>query len=351
MMADVVGRYGRGTIAYAPGSSVEGINDSDRKLLIELASRGGVPVVTQGLGGRSKIDAPDLAWHEAAAFLDDSTAAGAPVYCLLMVESSHGPFSFITGTTRYEGVPLWAELFTLPVEERIRRMSDPERREAYRQAVDKPNLDGSQGSTLPPPVWEVLTVDEVKHADNQRMVGRSLAEIARSEGRHPADSMFDIALRDNLETVFHWSNETPGWHEVVRDAQHHPNMLVGISDGGAHLERHDGGAWSTLFLMKWWKGEQLWRLEDAIRLMTSVPAAACGITERGTLRPGFAADLMIFDPDKLGVQGGADRDRVTGTHRFRYTPTGFKATIVNGVPVVEDGHVTGELPGHVITPG
>src|SRR4051812_16479496 len=296
VMADVVGRYGRGTIAYAPGSAMEGIDAADRKLLIELASRAGVPVVTQGLGGRSKIDAPELAWHEASAFLDDSTAAGAPVYCLLMVESSHGPFSFITGTTRYEGVPMWNELFTLPVEERLRRMADPERRAAYRDAVDHPNFDGGLGSTLPPPVWDVLTIDEVQHPENQTLVGRSLADIAREERRHPADVMFDIAVRDNLETVFHWSNETPGWHEVVTDAQHHPNMLVGISDGGAHLERHDGGAWSTLFLMKWWKGEQLWRLEEAIRLMTPVPAAAGGVTRPGPPPPRVSGRKMVLVP-------------------------------------------------------
>ena len=351
VMADVVGRYGRGTIAYAPGSSMEGIDASDRKLLIELAGRGGVPVVTQGLGGRSKIDAPDLAWHDASAFLDDSTAAGAPVYCLLMVEASHGPFTFEGGTTRYEGVPMWNDLWALSHDERLRRMADPGLRAAFIDAVDHPNMDAGATSTMPPPVWAVLTVESVTSDENRRFVGRDLAEIGRAEGRHPADVLLDIAVADDLQAVFHWTNETPGWHEVLRSAQRHPNMIVGISDGGAHLERHDGGAWSTLFLMKWWKGEQLWRLEEAIRLMTSVPAAACGITGRGILQTGFWADMMIFDPAQLDVSGGQDVDRVTGTPRFRYTPTGIKATIVNGVTVAEDGRLTGALPGQVVSPG
>jgi N-acyl-D-amino-acid deacylase len=308
-------------------------------------------VVTQGLGGRSKIDAPDIAWHDAAAFLDDSSAAGAPVYCLLMVEASHGPFTFDGGTSRYEGVGMWNDLWSLSHDERLRRMADPELRAAFIDAVDRPNMDGAVGSTLPPPVWEVLTVDKVLSEENRQYVGRNMAEVAKAEGRHPADIMFDIAVRDDLQAVFHWTNETPGWHEVLKAAQRHPNMIVGISDGGAHLERHDGGAWSTLFLMKWWKGEQLWRLEEAIRLMTSVPAAACGIAGRGILQTGFWADMMIFDPDKLDASGGQGVDRVTGTPRFRYTPQGFKATIVNGVPVVLDGELTGELPGQVVRPG
>ncbi len=91
-MADAVGRTGaRGSIAYAPESSMEGIDAADRDLMIDLGRRGGVPVITQGLGGRSKIDAPELAWQEAADFLDRSAAVGAPVYCLLMVRGFRGP--------------------------------------------------------------------------------------------------------------------------------------------------------------------------------------------------------------------------------------------------------------------
>ena len=77
-LADAVGVHARGSIAYAPGSAVEGIDAADRELLIELAARGGVPVITQGLGGRSKVDAPTKAWEQSRAFLDGSAAARAP---------------------------------------------------------------------------------------------------------------------------------------------------------------------------------------------------------------------------------------------------------------------------------
>jgi N-acyl-D-aspartate/D-glutamate deacylase len=84
--------------------------------------------------------------------------------------------------------------------------------------------------------------------------------------------------------------------------------------------------------------------------MTSVPAAACGVPNRGRLQVGYWADIMLFDPERLDVTGGQDVDRITGTPRFRYVPTGFRATIVNGVPLVEDGSYTGALPGQVVTP-
>lgn len=350
-LADVVGAAGgRGSIAYAPESSMEGINQADRDLMIDLARRGGVPVITQGLGGRSKIDAPELAWQEASDFLDRSMREGYPVYCLLMVRGTTGPFDLIKGTTRYEGVPLWMELFSMDLEERKRRLADPELRPAFRHAVDNPNRDGSKGSTIPPPHWDVMPVSEVFCDANQRYLGRVVGEIARTEGRHPADVMLDIALADDLRTVFYWSNETPGWHDVLCRAQKHPQMILGVSDGGAHVTRDDAAAWSTFFLKRWVQQEKLWRLEEAIRLMTIVPALVCGIAERGLLSPGWRADMMIFDPDGLEVECGLDTDQVTGVPRFRAVSKGFRATIVNGVPVVENGEVSGERPGQVVRP-
>jgi N-acyl-D-aspartate/D-glutamate deacylase len=347
----VVGRTGRGSIAYAPKSSVEGIGPADRDLLIELGARGGVPVITQGLGGRNKVEAPELAWDEAAKFLDRSTANGTPVYCLLMTRGFNGPFTLALGSSRYEGVPLWHELFALPLDERIRRIADPAQRAAYRYAVDHPNTDPTLGTTLPPPFWELVYIDEVRSDANGGYVGRSVGEIARTEGRHPADVMFDIALPDGLETVFHWNSESPQWREVMRVAQRHPNMILGVSDGGAHLDRDDGAAWSTHFLERWWRAEGLWRLEEAVRLITAVPASVCGIADRGLLAPGWRADVMVFDPDGLRVEDSVlQTDAGTGVPRFRNVPAGFRATVVNGVPVVLDGAVTGALPGQVVRP-
>ncbi len=112
-LADAVGRRGRGSIAYAPGSAVEGIDAADRALLEELAARGGVPVITQGLGGRSKVDAPSKAWEQSRTFLDGSAERGAPVFSLLMTRAFNGTFTLREGSSRYDGVPLWRELMSL----------------------------------------------------------------------------------------------------------------------------------------------------------------------------------------------------------------------------------------------
>lgn len=350
-LADAVGQYGRGSIAFAPESAVEGINARDRDLLIDLAHRGGVPAITQGLGGRSKVDAPTKSWEESRRFLDRSAAAGTPVYSLLMTRALNGPFTVAEGTSRYEGVPLWNELMTAPLAEKRRRLADPAERSRLRAAIDAPNRNPKNGSTLPPPFWESLRLSDTHVAEDKRWLGQPLLQIAETTGRHPADVLFDLALADNLEAVFHWSNETPAWRELLRDVQRHPQMLVGVSDGGAHLDRDDGQEWSTHFLATWWRAEQVWRLEEAIRLMTAVPAAVLGLTDRGILAAGWPADIFVFDPERINV-GTCRReiDLVAGAPRFRGVPVGAEFTIVNGEIVIEAGQRTERRPGQVVSP-
>jgi N-acyl-D-aspartate/D-glutamate deacylase len=197
----------------------------------------------------------------------------------------------------------------------------------------------------------VLRLIETGDAGSRDEVGRSMAELAAQTGRHPADVMFDLALRDGLRPVFHWSNETPAWRELLREVQRHPQMVVGVSDGGAHLDFDDGAEWSTHFLTTWWRQEGLWRLEEAVRRITALPAAVCGLTDRGLLQAGRAADVFLFDPARLdlGIRR-VEPDVVTGVDRFRSVPVGIVATIVNGEVVVEDGERTGATPGQIVRP-
>lgn len=350
-LADAVGRHGRGSIAFAPESAVEGISPGDRDLLIEVARRGGVPAITQGLGGRSKVDAPTKTWEESRRFLDRSAQLGSPVYSLLMTRALNGPFTVAGGTSRYEGVPRWHALMSASVDEKRRLLADPVERAALREAIDHPNTDPARGSTLPPPFWESLRLSDTGAPADAAWIGRSILDIATATGRHPADALFDLALADDLDAVFHWSNETPAWRELLRDVQKHPQMIVGVSDGGAHLDRDDGQEWSTHFLATWWRAERVWRLEEAIRLMTAVPAAILGITDRGLLAPGLPADVFLFDPERIDVGTcRLETDAVIGSPRFRGVPVGIVATIVNGVVVVEDGVRADARPGEVVRP-
>ncbi|MBA2281831.1 MAG: amidohydrolase family protein [Acidimicrobiia bacterium] len=355
-LVEAAGRGGAGgSIAYLPGSAVGGITADDEELLIDLALSSRLPVVIQGLGARSKVDAPTAGWDNAKRFVDDATSRGAAVYSMAMSKPFNRTFDLAAGTKLYEGALQFHRMFTeAPAfAERIVLLQDPAFREAIRDSVDNPNRDGSLGATLPPPHWSVLHVNKVTKAENEKFVGRSLVDIAAELGVHPTDAMVDIALSEDLATEFVWRTETPEWIEGTKIAQDDPHMIVGTSDGGAHLDRDDGAEAHTWFLEHWvreWRG---FTLEEGVRQITAIPAALCGFTDRGLVLPGYAADLMIFDPDTVGPDHKEFvHDFPNGAGRWTSKPKGVHATIVNGVPIVLDGELQPDagLPGHVLRP-
>src|SRR5262249_35526990 len=138
---------------------------------------------------------------------------------------------------------------------------------------------------------------------------------------------------------------------AVRESMRHPAMIMGISDGGAHLDRDDGSDWSSFFLRHWVLDRGEWSLEEGVRQLTQVPAAMAGFTDRGAVLPGHAADLFLFDPESIGPgTKRLEHDLPGGVARFSARPRGAVATIVNGEPIVLDGKLTGALPGQVVRP-
>lgn len=350
----LVGEAGRslgGSVSYLPQSSIGGLNDEDKELLIELGQASRLPIIIQGLGGRNKVDAPTAGWGEAEAFLSDAASRGAAVFSLLRNHPFDRAFSLAAGTALYDGVPSWAALMALPHQEKLRRLRDPAARDELRHAVEHPNRDPAKGSTLPPPHWHVLFVDEVDAPAHEKFLKRSIRDIATELGKEPADALLDLALAEELATVFRWENKTAEWEEAVRESQRHPSMIIGVSDGGAHLDRDDGSDWSSYFLRFWVFERHLWSVEEGIRQMTQVPAALCGFADRGLVLPGYRADLFLFDPETVGP----DTKRLVndfpgGEARYSARPRGIHATIVNGRPTVADGQLTGELPGEIVSP-
>ena len=345
------GRAGGGSVAYLPESVIGGLDATDEALLVDLAKRARVPVVIQGVGGRDKVDAPTAGWDNAKRFLDDAALQGAAIFSVLRNHPFDRPIDLGAGTPLYAGVFPWAEIMDLPHAEKLAKLNDPAQRERMRYAVENPNRDPKAGSTLPPPHWDVTFVAEVRDAGNERYLRRSIAEIARELGKAPADAMIDLALSEDLQTKFRWENRTPVWEDAVRESMKHPSMLMGISDGGAHLDRDDGADWSSHFLRFWVLDRGEWTLEEGIRQLTQVPAALAGFHDRGALLPGYAADLMIFDPAEVGPGTKRVEADLPGGHaRFCARPRGFRATLVGGEPIVLDGKLTDALPGRVLRP-
>jgi N-acyl-D-aspartate/D-glutamate deacylase len=140
------------------------------------------------------------------------------------------------------------------------------------------------------------------------------------------------------------------WRDAVRRALVNPHIIAGTSDGGAHLAKDDGADWSSHFLRKWVFDDPLWTLEEGVRQLTQVPAALMGLHDRGILRVGGWADIMIFDATIAPTTKVFTRDLPGDAGRWRAWGKGVRATIVNGQPIVINGELTGRLPGQVVSP-
>jgi N-acyl-D-amino-acid deacylase len=349
------GRHRGGSISYLHRSAIGGLDQDDKDLLMRLGERSRLPIILQGLGGRSKVDVPGAEWETVAAWIDEMGRHGVGIYSLLRNHPFDRDFCVESGTNLYEGVPSWHRVVGPGVDHdrRMALLRDKSQRDEMRQAVEHPNTDASRGSTLPPPRWEVVEVDEVAMPAHEKFVRRTIPDIAAELGKTPADALLDLALEEDLRTVFRYVNKSRAWEEAVAVGQRHPAMVIGVSDGGAHLDRDDGSDWSTAFLSFWVRERKLWSLEEGIRQLTQVPAALLGFQGRGSLLPGYWADAFVFDPDTIELESKKQvKDFPGGEARYSARPRGVYWTVVNGVPIVRNGEVlTGNLPGHVVRPG
>ena len=351
-LAEEAGRASAGSIAYLPASAIGGLDATDEEYLIRLGRVSGLPVVIQGLGGRNKVDAPTATWEAAQSFLDRATTAGAPVYSMLIARPFDRPVVIDETNHHYLAVPSWEHMLKLPHAERVALLRDPAARAQLRDAVEHYNRDPSKGTTVPPPLWDAVFVDEIVKPEHEKLQSRSIREIADERGVAPADAMLDLALDEDLATRFRWRTESAEWTAAVREAQLDARMVVGTSDGGAHLARDDGADWSSYFLRSWVLDREVWTLEDGIRQITQLPAALLGLADRGVLRPSAPADIFVFDPDTIGPwKKEFVHDLPGGVGRFKAWGKVVHATVVNGEPIVLGGELTDRLPGQVVRPG
>ena len=186
-------------------------------------------------------------------------------------------------------------------------------------------------------------------------VGKSVAQIATETGRDVLDVFLDLALAEDLETVFE-RREVNSDEAAMSTLLNSPHMVNGQSDGGAHVVFRTDYSYPTYMLSHWVRDKGIITLEEAIRKMTFVPASLFGLYDRGLVRPGLNADLMVFDPDTVGCSRlRRVRDQPARADRLVAEAMGIRAVIVNGTLVREEGHdvvdAAGPLPGRVLRGG
>jgi N-acyl-D-aspartate/D-glutamate deacylase len=194
----------------------------------------------------------------------------------------------------------------------------------------------------------ITTVYAVHDATHRAWVGRSVSELLAERGGDPLDAFLDLCLDDGLKTTFFVVPLAERGGRIVTEALvRNPLAMAGSSDGGAHLASFVGADYTTRLLTEW--VPEPFTLEEAVRRITSIPAAVHGLLDRGVVRAGAWADLVLVDLDRLAV--GATRwvdDFPAAAGRLVVDADGYHAVIVNGELLLDDGADTGARPGRLI---
>jgi N-acyl-D-aspartate/D-glutamate deacylase len=196
------------------------------------------------------------------------------------------------------------------------------------------------------------SVEKAASPATKALEGRLLVDIASERGVTPAEVMFDVAREDRLETFFRISGPVNVDESRLERILKSPATLVGISDGGAHLQTFVGGDYTSYFLSHWVREKSAFTLEEGVAALTSRVADFLGLDDRGTLEVGKAADIVVFDPhtvEPLELQ--TPDDIPGGGTRMTRDARGIPWVLVNGEPVVEAGVSTAAVPGAVLRSG
>lgn len=342
-LASVLAEFDRGAIEIIPRSFAEGYDEADRALLLELYRVSGKPIELNIL---TPTPEHPMGWQRSLEFVREATAQGARLHPQFTTNKLELHLK-LADTFVFDEMPVWREVLTQPEPERSKRLRDPAWRARLRAEWDDPE---ARAVSFDLGNLEVERVHDEAHGD---WVGRSVAEFAAETGADSLDQFLDLALADGLETQFQTRMDDVARQfiqHVVQTGVSDPVVMAGSSDGGAHLGSFVGADYTTRLLSDW--VPETLSLEQAIWRLTGMPATVHGIRDRGCLRAGAKADIVLFDQDRLRA-GDAylARDFPAGTERYVIDSEGYHLTLVNGVPIVEQGKPTGQLPGEVLRGG
>jgi N-acyl-D-aspartate/D-glutamate deacylase len=283
--------------------------------------------------------------------VEAATEQGAQLTALLRAIPFNPRFT-LAKTTFFGNLDVWDVMMARPLPARLATMADPARRPELREAAmqRQRRRPGVPGRFIP---WGSLIVSKTALASNKALEGRKLPELAESLGKHVADVMLDLAVEEKLETVFQLQSRPPENDVALAEYVRTGHALPSQSDAGAHLNTNYCTAGESSWVLgSWVRDRGLLSLEDAVRRYTFQPARLMGLTDRGLIREGMAADLMVFDLARIGVKDDeVSRDGPGGTPRRVQGAEGISHVVVNGSVVLNQGQHSGAFPGRVLRAG
>lgn len=337
-----------------PGTTVEaiipgclsGFTDDDIALLTDMSRAAGRPLNWNVLG----VSAAHPAGHQGQLRASDVAAErGGRIVALTLPHAMKIRLSFLSGFV-LDGLPGWRDTMHLPVPERLKALADPQVRRRLNEGAQSQEAGILRGLSR----WDRLIIVETFAPQNADATGRSVGEVAAARGREPFDTLCDIVIADDLRTGLTppaTGDEAADWRARA-EVWRHRDAVIGGSDAGAHLDMMCGAIYTTSLLGQGVRKHQVVTLEEAVRLITDVPARLYGLHHRGRIAPGWHADLVLFDP--ASVDHGPERtsyDLPAGAPRLVADARGISSVLVGGVEVCRNGVATGAMPGTVLRSG
>jgi len=341
-LASVLGEFGRGITEIAPRHTIGGTDgkSEDQRFYIEVAKASGRPVTWAPLQ-HSPFD-PEGALRlieEARAAQADGARVVPQVGCRpLEIRISFGASSIAT-----ENNPFWRTIFHKPEAERRALFASI----AFRDELRAMSAAGSWVAALAPS-WEQFFLRYSPLAAHAAWTDVPLTQIAAARGSDPVDALLDLSLESDLRCQFGIPILNTD-ERIVGELIRHPAGILALSDAGAHVDTLSDQGFTTHLLSHWVRERQALSLEEAVRLLTSAPARLYGLGGRGEIRPGYAADLVLFDPATVGLQRTElVADLPGGAARLLQRATGVEFVIVNGEVLIDCGEETAARGGVVL---
>ena len=234
----------------------------------------------------------------------------------------------------------------MPMTDRLTALRDPRLRDLLREEM----------KTEPSPRnrfdWAKVILVKSTTGRHARFERRDMVAMGKELGKHPLDTALDIAVDEELSSQFRFVDPRQISEEVMLAILKTPHVIPGMSDAGAHLITEVNTAFPTALLGHWVRERNALTLEEAVHLLSGVPASEGGFHDRGRLEVGLAADVAIFDPQTVSPGDRAFVNDLPGGHpRLVQYAKGIEYTLVNGVVTLESGKPTGDLGGRTLRSG
>ncbi|MGW1806530.1 N-acyl-D-amino-acid deacylase family protein [Streptomyces sp. NPDC002078] len=345
-LSRAVGEHEGTQIEAIVAGCLDQFSDDEIDLLVEMSAVAGRPLNWNVLTVDAAV--PERVPRQLSAS-ERARKAGGRVVALTMPILT--PMNMSLGTfCALNLIPGWGPILGLPVPERIARLRDPAvRAEMLRRARSK-----EAGVFRRLANFGRYVIGDTYSEANRGLTGRVVGDIAEERGQDPFACLVDICANDRLRTVL-WpmpSDNDPASWALRAETWQHEDVLLGGSDAGAHLDRMCGAPYTTRFLGDCLRGRKLVGLELAVKMLTDDPARLFGLRERGQVREGWHADLVLFDPERIDAgQARLVHDLPGDSPRLDSRAIGVRAVWVNGVEAIRDDVVSGAVPGKVLRSG